>query len=403
MNDTLEPTAERLRRTFQAVADQVADAPPAFDAAPTTDTDAEGIVADIQSTRRHRTGRRWLVAAAAVVAVALLAAGTVLLADSGRHAIRTKPANPTPTTTPLPPPGPPQQFVPSSDTVFPLEGATPSTPETGELVAAVAFTRFIDFPDADRWRDSTIELYADGRLLRFPTPDVHGGIAEQRLTPEGVELVRSAFAPTGLLDPAQTPTDTAVCACVIKVRDDSGGLATNFDPTQPPVDPTQPVDPAVQGEVDRLIEFITHLEASLPATAWADREIKAYVPSRYEVTVWFEPSDAPENLNDGSHNVAVPDLSNVLAQVLPRAVVQHLDDQGWQHTAWQDSLVLTTPDARALAQAFTDAGHTPVWPGFNTWGMGLTYVPAVRAPDPTVMRIRVQALLPDGPPLWAPG
>jgi hypothetical protein len=57
-----------------------------------------------------------------------------------------RPADQAPMTTSTPTP-PSQQFVPSSDMVFPLDGAVPSTPETGELVAGVAFSRFIDFPD----------------------------------------------------------------------------------------------------------------------------------------------------------------------------------------------------------------------------------------------------------------
>src|SRR5262245_17565663 len=105
MNDTLEPTAERLRRTFHAVADQVVDAPPAFHEPLLRDTSTgDGIVADIHGLRRDRrsTQRRWLIAAAAVVAAVLVVAGTVLVADGGHHAIRTKPAGPSPTPTTVP-------------------------------------------------------------------------------------------------------------------------------------------------------------------------------------------------------------------------------------------------------------------------------------------------------------
>ena len=50
MTDTLEPTVERLRHTFQAVADQVVDAPPAFRAVPVA-------VAALDDTRRRGDGR----------------------------------------------------------------------------------------------------------------------------------------------------------------------------------------------------------------------------------------------------------------------------------------------------------------------------------------------------------
>src|SRR5262245_47770953 len=80
MNDTFEPTVERLRHTFHAVADQVVDAAPAFHAVPVTVATAASVI-DLESARRVRTGRRrWPVTAAAVVAAVLLVAGTSALA-----------------------------------------------------------------------------------------------------------------------------------------------------------------------------------------------------------------------------------------------------------------------------------------------------------------------------------
>jgi hypothetical protein len=80
MTDTLEPTVERLRRTFQAVANQVADAPPMFGtrsvAAPVDDTSADGTVVDLQRTRRDRTAPRRVVVAVALVAHVRVREGT---------------------------------------------------------------------------------------------------------------------------------------------------------------------------------------------------------------------------------------------------------------------------------------------------------------------------------------
>jgi hypothetical protein len=110
MNDQLEPTVERLRHTFQAVADQVPDAPPVFRAlfvaaAPTDDTSDEEMVVDIQRARRDGTSRRrWVVAAAAVVAVVVLIAGIVLLQGTGDDHVRSKPAAPGPVPTTATPP-----------------------------------------------------------------------------------------------------------------------------------------------------------------------------------------------------------------------------------------------------------------------------------------------------------
>ena len=95
-------------------------------------------VVDIQSAGRKRIARsRWLLAAAVVAAV-LLVAATVLVQGTGVDDIRTKvpPAGPSPTTTMLTPPS----TAPGDGSVDGLllpEGA-PSTPDTGELVASVA-------------------------------------------------------------------------------------------------------------------------------------------------------------------------------------------------------------------------------------------------------------------------
>ena len=95
---------------------------------------------------------------------------------------------------------------------FPPEGMTPSTPEEGKLVA------FYDAPLGP----SYVFVYADGRVI---SGDFDGTAREQRLTPDGVELVRS-----GAIQP---------------------------EDVNPP--------------------------SHVPESAWEDPEIKPYVPSRYAV------------------------------------------------------------------------------------------------------------------------
>jgi Tol biopolymer transport system component len=84
---------------------------------------------------------------------------------------------------------------------LPPEGASPSTPQRGELVVYLAG------PEIGRrtW------VYADGRMIWHRYADLpeganseFTGFLEQRLTPEGVELVRSEVASLGLLEPAST-------------------------------------------------------------------------------------------------------------------------------------------------------------------------------------------------------
>ena len=76
---------------------------------------------------------------------------------------------------------------------LPPVGATPSAPESGELVIQY----WIDpdgikggFAGGQGW------VYADGRLITLR----NNGFLEQRLTPEGVELLRSAIVSTGRFD-----------------------------------------------------------------------------------------------------------------------------------------------------------------------------------------------------------
>jgi hypothetical protein len=96
---------------------------------------------------------------------------------------------------------------------LPPEGVVPSSPEEGTLVAHYAAIHV-----------GQVFVYADGRVIWLP--DAGGPILEQRLTPEGLELVRTK--------------DLSARDVIIR--------------------PHQP-----------------------PASAWADPEPRAYVPSRYAV------------------------------------------------------------------------------------------------------------------------
>jgi hypothetical protein len=107
---------------------------------------------------------------------------------------------------------------------FPPEGTAPSSPVEGELVAHY---------DA-RLGPSFAFVYADGRVISGGwIGDSNGTTREQRLTPEGVELVRS-----GAVEPER--------------------FALSSNP--------------------------------VPAGAWENPEFKPYVPSRYAVCYWMERS-----------------------------------------------------------------------------------------------------------------
>ena len=226
--------------------------------------------------------------------------------------------------------------------------------------------------------DASFQVYADGRVLSIGThvrvPHVTGGgaPAEQRLTPEGVEFVRSAFLSTGLFDTGQTNPDVfAWCGCSARVRDDSGRLVV---PDQSVPWSAHAIDPRITGEVDRMVELITHLESSLPETAWADRTVRLFVPSHYLFSLGTGTIINGTAYPDPD---PVPNRSKVLAAVLPARLVRHLDEQGWQPSPFGDYVVVTTADARAIHQAFTKAGipFTINYAGPGTGGASTIYSP----------------------------
>jgi hypothetical protein len=163
---------------------------------------------------------------------------------------------------------------------LPEQGATPSRPEQGELVASVGSHPVRD----DEWGDGWIRLYADGRLIwtrhnstRFDTT----GVIEQRLTPEGVELVRAEILSTGLFDPGRQLSGDPGRGRAPVLPSFFGGIEVRDGDRLVFVSRRRGQDwtPAF----DRLHDRLRNLWAWLPASAWEDAEMRPYVPSQYEV------------------------------------------------------------------------------------------------------------------------
>ncbi|HEY6566282.1 MAG TPA: hypothetical protein VI341_02085, partial [Actinomycetota bacterium] len=136
---------------------------------------------------------------------------------------------------------------------IPPASATPSAAEGGELVLSF-------FGGAEGVPRSKVFVYADGRLIWQRDAALPGGpsmgttgFLEQRLTPEGVELLRSEVTSSGLFG-------------------DESDLAARG-----------PLDATPGSALERLVPRLTDPGSWLPANAWDDREIRAYVPSRYEI------------------------------------------------------------------------------------------------------------------------
>jgi hypothetical protein len=209
---------------------------------------------------------------------------------------------------------------------LPPEGATPSTPESGELVLHwEGRTATLDgAPLVRAW------VYADGRIISSQTASRSGripeganeltsGYLEQRLTPDGVELLRSEVV--GLLDRSRTLVETVppdddplpspfgdlalfvpgdngfsgVRWGWVEVRDGDRlvrlqwrGFQENPDFLREYFEGTV-ATPEQVSDLRRIDALATDPASVLPSSAWAVRKIRAYVPTHYEVCMDTSP------------------------------------------------------------------------------------------------------------------
>jgi len=181
---------------------------------------------------------------------------------------------------------------------LPPEGATPSTPKRGELVLSLWGRSTTDGGLFRAW------VYADGRIIWDKEGDlpeganeVTTGFLEQRLTPEGIERLRSEIVSTRLFDhdltllsghlrekAAGRQVPVGVIWGTIQVRDGDRLVSVSWsNPDMYPQDPGTVATPEQTSALERLDALLTHPESWLPASAWADQGIRAYVPSTFAV------------------------------------------------------------------------------------------------------------------------
>jgi hypothetical protein len=223
---------------------------------------------------------------------------------------------------------------------LPPVGATRSAPESGELVIQY----WID-PDGIKGGVAGGQgwVYADGRLITLGNGN---GFHEQRLTPEGVELLRSEIVSTGLFDHHQPAGRLASPHSVIQVR--IGERLVRVQVGCPGCPANFP---------EGLGERVADAASWLPASAWKDRQIRAYVAPRYAISYFAQPQTL--------------ERSRVLS-LLPAAAEDLLRDKDTVPEQWYTDSAdhtpipitryvsdLTTEEARALAQALDDAGLKP--------------------------------------------
>jgi len=207
---------------------------------------------------------------------------------------------------------------------LPPVGATPSTPASGELVVRYlgeGVTHDTTHVQAWEYADGRMIWSREGRPAARPIPEganeFTSGYLEQRLTPEGVELLQSQVAE--LLERSRAlvetlPADYDPIAELqagrwgglalfvaeswlawgsLEVRDGDRLLRLQW---QPGIGPHQSpkfegtiATPEQLADLRRLDALLTDPASVLPSSAWAVRKVRAYVASHYEVCMYTSP------------------------------------------------------------------------------------------------------------------
>jgi hypothetical protein len=269
---------------------------------------------------------------------------------------------------------------------LPPVGATPSTPENGVLE--------MDYTVSGRETRSRNWVYADGRLIRLGTPP-RRGFLEQRLTREGVELLRSEILSAGGFGHAQPPPGSTTLEDFRR-----------FGPAGSPIqvrkgDRLVPV---------RWVRDLKQLEARLanpgswlPASAWKQPRVRAYVPSRFAVCAGVVVLRYPDKPARARFVQMRP--ARIVA-LLPAAVQNALRGRNWTrgfpppqaptstgyYPRYPGCFAMTTNEARSLATALDAAGPATARKGGR---LHLHY--ALDAPGPSRQAwIDFDPLLPHG-------
>jgi hypothetical protein len=290
--------------------------------------------------RRRNRKRRNQRIAAGVVGIAVFIGAVVIVASSPFD--RTD--NPAATGVTAP------RSTPVGFIGIPPEGTTPSSPAQGELVISAWGTA----PDVPR---TVVFVYADGRViwraeanLPYGANGHSTGFLEQRLTPEGVELLRSEVLASGLVE-----QDALVLGIgegepivpyfnFIEVRD--GDRVATLRWTQGDGVYHRRATPEEVDTIFTLVRRLAQPGSWLPASAWEDQEIRGYVPSRYEVCI--ESLLPTRFIPPGEVANELPERARDAFGSLDWAVDEDDFPTGYCADA-------TTDDARALADALDEA------------------------------------------------
>jgi hypothetical protein len=237
---------------------------------------------------------------------------------------------------------------------LPPVGATPSTPESGVLEMSI-WLHPVRRQDTVRSRQSWV--YADGRLIRLGLSRANGrlrrGFIEQRLTREGVNLLRSEIISAGGFGHAPPPPG-------------STSLKKTFGPAFIHVRKGDRLVPLRwASDLERLEARLADPESWLPASAWKQRKFKAYVPSRFDVCA---AATVVSDLDKPGQGRLVPMGPARILALLPAAAQNVLRGRDWRtevgrpgfpgarRGVYGGCFAVTTDEGRSLANALDGAG-----------------------------------------------
>ena len=190
-----------------------------------------------------------------------------------------------------------------------------------------------------------------GRAAQFRIPGVNPGFLEQRLTPEGVERLRLEVV--GLLAPSRSlletfpadhdpgplldgrftlfvPRDYGTGWGSVAVRDGDRLVRLQWGSVDGKGSPGHEGTIATAEQLSglrRVDALLTDPASELPSSAWADRQIRAYVPSQFAICVTTTPPT---------------DVSSLLS-LLPARAEELLRDKSWTRS---ESDVVTNGNTR---------------------------------------------------------
>lgn len=226
----------------------------------------------------------------------------------------------------------------------------PGDPEPGKLVV--------------RWDGSitvsgTMWVYADGRLLTWrlrhipeSVPDESFiGLTEQRLTPSGVEFLRSQVISTGLFDSdlvLAREGNAPYLGIQVRNGDRLVGVTWAWRGISGDAPVATPEQEAALGVLNALLTD----PGSWPANAWEDQAAKAYVPSEYGICFRVFTRPEPTAPTEPIEASRIWSLLPEPAENLLRAG----DPTGSLGSTSPNCSRVSTTDARAVARILEDAG-----------------------------------------------